>query len=105
MPVYPGALRFARHPTVVRITVRYPRTAGYLFAQHLRRRERINRRTLGNVTDGNELVGSMGHRQQSRSVGERGDAASRVESCFQQAWAHLEDGFSTSYVRYVTRQN
>ena len=87
------------------ITVRHPQTAGYLLTQRLCRRKRVDQRALGNVADGNELVGPMGHCEQSWSVGERGDAASRVESCFEQAWAHLEARLCTRYARYVTREN
>jgi hypothetical protein len=74
-------------------------------AQQFRRRKRVNRGALGNVADWNELVRSMGDGQQSRSIGERGNAVSRVESRFEQSWAHLERGFFTGQARYVTRQN
>ena len=60
--------------------------------QHLSRRKRVDQSALSNVADGNELVRPMGDRQQSRSVGERGYAASRIESCFEQTWAHLKGG-------------
>jgi hypothetical protein len=47
----------------------------------------------------------MGDGQQSRSIGEGGNAMSGIESGFEQAWAHLERGFFTRQARYVTRQN
>src|SRR5579864_2661683 len=75
--------------------------ASYPLPQHLSRRKRIDQGALGDVADGNELVRPMGHRQQSRSVGERGYAASRIESCFEQTWAHLKGGFPSDHAANV----
>ena len=55
--------------------------------------------------DGNELVRSMGHRQQSWSVGERGNAVSRVEPRFEQSGAHLERRLLSGHGGDVARQN
>src|SRR5215469_7131567 len=79
--------------------------AGYLLPQHLCGRKCVDQRTLRNVADGHELVRPMRHGQQSWPVGESGNAASSIESRFQQAWAHLEAGFSPGHVRCVTREN
>src|SRR5262245_28873665 len=76
-----------------------------LLPQHLCRRKRVDQRALGDVADGNELVRPMRYGQQAWSVSERRNAASSIESRFEQAWAHLEDGFFTGYTRYVARQN
>src|SRR5215469_1265295 len=80
-------------------------SAGYPSPQHLCRRKRVDQRTLANISDGNELVGPMRHGQQSRSVGERGNAASRIEECFEKAWTHLEGGFFPRDTRDVLPQN
>src|SRR5579864_7294806 len=71
--------------------------ANYPLPQHLGRCKRVDQCALGNVADWNELVRAMRHRQQSRSVGERGYAASCIESCFEQTWAHLEGGFPSGH--------
>src|SRR6516225_4391957 len=76
--------------------------ASYPLPQHLGRRKRVDQCALRDVADWNELVRPMGHRQQSRSVGKRGYAASRIESCFEQTWAHLKGGFPSGHAANVT---
>src|SRR5579864_2871062 len=90
-----GSAHPAKAPSVAIAVASYP------LPQHLSRRKRIDQCALSNVTDGNELVRPMGHRQQSRSVGERGYAASRIESCFEQTWAHLKGGFPSDHAANV----